>query len=230
MSTAFVVDGDNGEIFDMNYIRQFLLLSISFIMVGICVYADAAEMGCLAPSPTKLAGKDPFGPMTVRDLSDQEEQLLKTLFRSLSGTWIGTAESLLCRGIDNPSDKEIKKSTLRLAVESDHFGTTTTFLAHFYESQERVRHFETIRFFLKEHRLRVDSESGAGDIELIEITESRIRFLHRRIHAAARGAAVRKEFFINLAIDGHKCNYERLIYTQGRLTVRELWSLSKDDR
>ena len=64
----------------------------------------AGSADCLDPSPTVVAGKDPYAAIAVRGLTPLEHDTIKTLFKFLDGEWLGSASTLECRGLKDPDD------------------------------------------------------------------------------------------------------------------------------
>jgi hypothetical protein len=189
---------------------------------------SAAAFGaeCLSLSPTLQAGKNPYVAIVVRELAPDEKEILGRVFGSLPGSWKGSAESFFCRSAENPEDvaKDVESGKVRISVDYDGNLVMT---ADFYSDRDRTGRQEQLNLFRNDNRLRFDHDTGAGDVELIEISDARIAFLYRRVLQMGRGSS-RREHYFTLALDGGAITIDRKLYIQGKLSSGEVWRLKKE--
>ena len=182
---------------------------------------------CLDPSPTVAAGKDPYGAITVRELTGDEHKTIKALFKSLDGQWQGSASALQCRDLKDPQRNKRYLYTVKAEVEVDYFGNF--FLQKTLYSRERqTTHQEILRLYLADSHLRINSASTSGNVELIDVEKNRISFLYRLLlQSAAAGGSIRKEIFVVLTAGEQSFEIEQRTYSQGRLSDEQTWRFSR---
>ena len=182
---------------------------------------------CLDPSPTALAGEDPYGPIKARDLTQSELDQVKTLLQSLRGDWIGSGEALRCKSITNSKDKETVRYSLRGRINTDHFGNLVL-TADLQDVDQRVSHQEIFRLYLKDQRFRTEHDIGAGDVELKLLAANRIRFIWRIVIPAGKSrGSTRKEYDTTLAGNADNFSITRRIYTQGKYSGGYTWQFKR---
>ncbi len=192
-----------------------------------CLGGNVYGAECLDASPTIQAGKDPYTPVSVRDLTPTEQEAVKGLLTSLEGEWQGNAGDIYCRSIKDPKDQEVNRYTAKAKVEVDYYGNFFI-RVNLYSQQKRTSHQEVLRLYLTQKKLRVNSSSGYGDVELITASSTTIEFLYRLLLAIDKGkGSNRKEFFVALDWNGRNLTIRQQIYSQGRLSYEQHWQLSQ---
>jgi hypothetical protein len=182
---------------------------------------------CLEPSPSAKAGGDPFGPLSVRDLTRFELEQARALLQSLRGDWIGTGDALRCKSLENPLDHEKTWYTLRGRVNTDHFGNLVV-SADLYDIDQKISHQEIFRLYLKDRRLRHEDNGGAGDVELKLLSANQIQFLWRVVIPAGQTpGSTRKEYDITLTGDSEAFSIVRIVYTQAKFSSRSTWHFKR---
>lgn len=202
-------------------------LCAAALMVVSAVAAPAFAVECLEDSPTVQAGKDPYAPIHVRDLTAQEYNRILALFKSLQGQWKGTAKELFCPDLNDPSARKSEDFTVRANVTVDYFGN---FLLNMelYSQKQNATHSELMRFYLDQKRLRINTNSNAGDVELIDVGEHNIALLYRLLLQNDNGrGTTRKEFFVELTAGDRTFAVRQRIYSQGRLSDQKDWQLKR---
>ena len=171
---------------------------------------------CGAPSPTFQQGKTPFDEMEVRDLTAGERKMLERLFKSLEGDWEGEGEETQCRGSGDTVYQENEGFTLEAEAEYDPDGSLRI-ETDLRSPSQKTRHSEALTLYLADNKLRVDNDGGAGDIELVEVGSSRIRYIKRGvIFGASGGASLRQELFVTLSAGGGTFSIETMVFIQGK--------------
>lgn len=182
---------------------------------------------CLEPSPSAKAGSDPYGPLTVRDLTRSELEQTRALLQSLRGDWIGKGDALRCKSLEDPLDHERIRYTLRGRVNTDHFGNLVV-TADLYDIDQKISHQEIFRLYLKDRRLRHEDNGGAGDVELKLLDAHQIQFLWRVVIPAGQTpGSTRKEYDITLTGDSEAFSIVQIIYTQARFSSRYTWHFKR---
>lgn len=180
--------------------------------------APAWAQECLSLSPSIQAGKDPFAAIDVRELTAAEHEGLVRLFKSLAGDWQGQAETFFCRSTVDPADRIVEKLTAGAKVEVDHYGNLVLD-GELFNAAERTRADKDLHLFLNERRVRIDHDTGAGDVEIQTIADRGLSFFYRRVVPAGRtGGSARREYFFSLQVDGKRLNIEQTLYVQGKLS------------
>ena len=201
-----------------------LLLVVLALFTGMPWHCFA---GCLDPSPTVVGGDDPYAAIASRDLTPAERDTIKALFTSLDGEWRGSAHDLYCRGLKDPDDNRRYADTVKADVAVDHTGNFYLRMS-LYSPQKRSTRQEILRFYLIGKRLRVNSPSTAGDVELIDVQTNRLAFLYRLLlQSDTSKGSIRKEIFIALETGDNTFSVEQQIYSQGRLSAEKIWRLSR---
>ena len=203
----------------------FALVWALTVFPGIGAPAYGAQ--CLDDSPTVRAGKDPYAAIDARDLTQTEYHRIKSLFESLAGEWQGTATEFFCMDIKDPADKKTEQYTLKARVQVDYFGN---FLLNveLYSPREHVTHPELMRFYLDEKRLRINTRSDAGDVQLLAVEDQKIQFLYRLLLPGDDGkGTIHKEFFVLLSTGDNAFSIRQRIYSQGRLSSEQEWNFTR---
>lgn len=201
------------------------LLLTAAIGWALAAHGVSAE-SCLSPSPTVQNGGDPYGPINVRELTQEEHGTLEGLFKSLAGQWQGTSDTFFCRSSGNPEDVELGHETLKARIDVDRNGNL--FMdARFYSEDRRTSSLKQMWFYLKNRSLRYNNDNGTGDVELIEISENRLAFLFRRVLQHGYSGSSRQEYFLTLTkvMDGFRI--EENLYVQGRLSSGYTWQFKR---
>ena len=194
--------------------KMSLIVSAVVLCLSLIAVSQAFSYDCYATSPSFLGGNTPYDKVNVRDLTQSEQNMLATLFKSLTGRWEGDGDGVQCRGnVESPSIENLLFS-LHAEGKADIHGNLAlrTKVRSIYD---KIHHNELIRFFLVDNRLRFDDEASAGDVELIELAKDRVKFLQR-----FRGGpgTVHREVFISLITARDTFIIEKTIYTQGHFT------------
>jgi hypothetical protein len=169
---------------------------------------------CYSPSPSFLGGSTPYDKLNVRDLTQPEQNMLAALFKSLTGRWEGSGDGVQCRGrVDSPSPEPLLFS-IQAEGKADHHGNLAL-KTKVRSIADKTHQIEVISFFLVDDKLRFDNEASAGDVEIIEIAQNRVKFLQR-----GRGGpgTVHREVFISMITTSNTFIIEKKVYTQGRFT------------
>ncbi|MBI5552637.1 MAG: hypothetical protein HY911_14110 [Desulfobacterales bacterium] len=173
---------------------------------------------CLSLSPSIQAGKDPFAAIEPRDLTAAEHEGLVRLFKSLAGNWQGRADTFFCRSTADPADRIVEKLAAGAKVEVDYYGNLVMDGELFNEA-DRTRADKDLYLYLNNRRLRIDHDTGAGDVEIQNISERGLSFFYRRVVATgSTGGSARREYFFSLHVEGKRMQIEQTIYVQGKLS------------
>jgi hypothetical protein len=194
----------------------------------ILVLSSSAAFGaeCLSLSPTLQAGKNPYVQIIVRDLTLEEHKSLERMFRSMAGKWSGGAETFFCTSAENAADIDKDLETGNVLIALDYEGTLSMSAA-FYSARKKARRQELLNLYPNNRRLRFNHDTGAGDVELIGITDTTISFLYRRVLTVGRGSS-RREHFFALSFGGDTITIDQKLYIQGKLSSVEIWRLKKE--
>jgi hypothetical protein len=199
-----------------------LLCAVALVAV-FAINAPARAAECLEDSPTVQAGKDPYAPIHVRDLTPEEYNRILTLFKSLQGQWKGTAREFFCLDLNDPTAKKSEDFTVKADVTVDYFGNFLLEMT-LYSQKQNATHSELMRFYLDQKRLRINTNSNAGDVELLGLSEQSIALLYRLLLQNDNGkGSTRKEFFVELTASDQTFAIRQRIYSQGRLSYEKDW-------
>ncbi|MBT8341229.1 MAG: hypothetical protein HKP58_00990 [Desulfatitalea sp.] len=208
----------------MRYVSQNIswhgVAAVAAWVLVFCGPLDARQ--CLSPSPTLQKGEDPYGPIASRELTPSEHEQLVRLFKSLAGDWAGAAASFFCASAWNPDDVEHRRETIKARVQVDR-GGNLQMAAELYSERERSSHQKHLRFYLNPNQLRLNNDNGTGDVELIEVADTRIAFLYRRMLPGAGGSSIRQEYFFTLEKDADGFRIEEMLFVQGKLSSGYTW-------
>ena len=120
------------------------------------------------------------------------------LFKSLQGEWKCTAREFFCPDLNDPSARKSEDFTIKANVTVDYFGNFLLEM-ELYSQKQNATHSEVMRFYLDQKRLRINTSSSAGDVELIGVGEHKIALLYRLLLQNDNGrGTTRKEFFVEL--------------------------------
>ncbi len=204
-------------------IRSIWLMVLLWSYMMSAVSADQ----CLDPSPSIAAGKKLSDNISVRELTDTEYQQVKELLSTLNGDWKGDATEIRCNMMD-VNDQDVGQ----YAVKADakyHRSANLLIDAELKSAKQRTTHQETLRFYLTDKLLRINHDTGMGDVELIEVNENGFELRHRsRVQNAGNAGGIYNEFFYRLEAESGSLSVFRKIYTQGRLSSKYAWRLRRN--
>ncbi len=186
-------------------------------LVWVTAATPAPAQECLSPSPSLKAGKDPYAAVNSRDLTPAEHEGLVRLFKSLAGDWQGRADTFFCRSASDPADRIVEQLTAAAKVEVDYYGNLVLD-GELFNAADRTRADRDLHLFLNNRRLRVDHDTGAGDVEIQSVSESGFSCVYRRVAASGATGSSRREYFFSLQVDGNRLSIEQTIYVQGKLS------------
>jgi hypothetical protein len=207
---------------------RWLSIGAFILLVAVLpVQSSPASDRCLEPSPAARAGSDPYGPLTIRDLTAPELEQTRVLLQSLRGDWIGRGDALRCTSLEDPLEHEQTRYTLRARVNTDHYGNLVV-TNDLYDIDRKISHQEIFRLYLKDRRLRYEDNGGAGDIELKQLSAQRIHFLWRVVIPAGQTTgSTRKEYDISLSGDSEAFSIVQRIYTQAEFSSGSRWHFKR---
>jgi hypothetical protein len=189
----------------------FWAVLIGFSLISAC---QVFSYDCFAPSPSFSGDQTPYDKLNVRDLTQSEQSMLATLFKSLTGRWQGDGDGVQCRGsVDSPSIEHFLYS-IQAEGKADYYGNLEL-KTKIHSITDKTNQTELIRFFLIDNKLRFDNDASAGDVELIELAKNKVKFLQR-----GRGGpgTLHREVFISLIAAMDTFTIEKKLYTQGHFT------------
>jgi hypothetical protein len=184
---------------------------------------------CFDRSPALLAGKGLFAPVVPRDLTPTEQAFVRRTFQSLDGDWKGQGDEIQCKSTTDSSDREETLYDLRAAAETD--GDSKLLLKlDIYDIQNQTSYQMPFRLYLSTMRLRYEHDGDAGDVELLALDSSEIKFIYRvSIRGRSRGGTpMRKAFVISLITKENAFAVHRDIYTRGKLTTKWRWRFQRE--
>jgi hypothetical protein len=191
-----------------------VLFSAVCLCLTLVAASQALSYDCFATSPSFLGGNTAYDALNVRDLTQTEQNMLATLFKSLTGRWEGDGDGVLCGGnVDSPTI-ENRLFSLQAEGKADYRGSLALRMK-VRSISDKTHQIELARFFLVDNKLRFDHEASAGDVEFINLAKDRVKFLQR-----FRGGpgTVHREVFISLIAAKSTFIIEKTIYTQGQFT------------
>lgn len=199
-----------------------------FALVGsLALVSISSAQQCLSPSPTTLAGGRSYDPIKDRELTREELGTLQILLKSLNGEWRGVSDTFFCMSISDPDDVERGQLTIKAKVRVDRYGNLLMD-AELYNPENRSGHQQTLRLYLNNKRLRIDHDTGAGDVELIEVSDQKIAFLYRRVNPTGKSTgSSRSEIFFTLSTSERSLTIEQQIYVQAKLSSGYAWRLKR---
>lgn len=192
------------------------------LIAALIVASNVSAQDCFADSPSLADGQSPSDPIIVRELSRSEHDHLERLFKSLSGKWEGRAEDMECKGgIDSPSINRTSY-TIKAQAKTNRNGDIRLETELFSE-ERRTSHTEVTEFYLSDQKLRHEMDSGGGDVQLIEITKDRVKFLKRgNFSGGWYGGNTKREIFVSLSVGRNSFSIESRFYIQGRFTLHRV--------
>jgi hypothetical protein len=99
----------------------------------------------------------------------------------------------------------------------------------FYSAKEHTHQQEALRLYLNERYLRINYDSGIGDLELIDVSEEKIdlRYLIR-VQNRANAGGIYIEYFYRIEKSPSGFTVHQDIYTQGRLSAKYDWRFRRN--
>lgn len=201
-----------------------ILRNIFLFLFFLAINAHAQD--CFAPSPTTQDNGSMSSEIKSREISKSEYQELTSFFKYLNRDWAGIGKEVLCKGRKEEPYKEINDYNISAETTMNYQGKFT-FKFNLYDSIKRTTSYKNYDLFLTEKFLRADSDSGAGDIELIEISENTIRYRQRSIHGGMRGVPRQEEVFTTIQRTPNGFKLIKIFYHQGLFSGENRWHLVK---
>jgi hypothetical protein len=196
-----------------------------WISLGMASAGSAAQ--CHDLSPTIKAGRKFTEPNAGKALTGMQYQQIKALFESLEGDWVGDATQITCDSADS-EDQEIDAFTIDAEAKMDRSGE---FLlrGEFYSAKEHTHQQEALRLYLNERYLRINYDSGIGDLDLIDLSEDKIdlRYLIR-VQNRGNAGGIYNEYFYRIEKSPSGFTVHQDIYTQGRLSAKYDWRFRRN--
>jgi hypothetical protein len=182
---------------------------------------------CHDLSPTIKAGRKFTSPNAAKALTGAQYRQIKALLESLEGDWVGDATQATCTSADS-NDQEIETFTIDAEAK---MGWSSDFLlrAEFYSPKEHTHQQETLRLYLNERYLRINYDSGIGDLELIDVSEDKLEWRYLiRVQNRGNAGGIYIEYFYRIAKSPGAFTVHKDIYTQGRLSATYDWRFSRN--
>lgn len=198
-------------------------------IVVVCLAAVPLSVAaCLDQSPTQLADKRLDHPIAPRDLTQSEHAIVQQMLKSLEGYWKGQGEEVRCKSSSDPSDQYVYPYKLKGDARTDYYGNLFLKVDQ-YDLENRTRHHDVFRLYLKQMRFRYENDGGSGDVELLAVTTSEIKFIYRTTTPRGRkpGQRIPKEFHITLTAAANRFAIQRVTYTRGILTGKISWRFQR---
>jgi hypothetical protein len=196
-----------------------------WIVLGMASAGSGAQ--CHDLSPTIKAGRKFTAPNAAKALTGAEYRQIKALLESLEGDWVGDATQATCRSADS-EDQEIEAFTIDAEAKMDRSGE---FLlrGEFYSAKEHTHQQEALRLYLNERYLRINYDSGIGDLDLIDLSEDKIdlRYLIR-VQNRGNAGGIYNEYFYRIEKSPSGFTVHQDIYTQGRLSAKYDWRFRRN--
>ncbi len=197
------------------------------LWIGLGMASAGSAAQCHDLSPTIKAGRKFTSPNAAKAPTGSQYQQIRALFESLEGDWVGDATEVTCNLADS-EDEEIAAFTIDAEVE---MGRTGDFLleAEFYSAKEHTHHQEALRLYLNERYLRINYDSGIGDLELIDVSEDKIELRYLiRVQNRANAGGIYNEYFYRIEKSPGGFAIHQDIYTQGRLSAKYDWRFRRN--
>lgn len=197
----------------------------SMLMVILLLFtaASADALNCFDRSPTTKDKQNPYPPLKIRELTEEENAFLEASFKSLHGDWQGTGEYEVCRGTYDSPEQEITRYNLRARLETDHYGSLTMRVEA--KAVRGVSSLENFTVYLSGNELRAGDYTDRGQVELIEVSPTSVTYRQLEL---TQGVALKRETFTTMRMSPAALSIERTFYFQGRLVGRKIWRLAKD--
>jgi hypothetical protein len=191
-----------------------------WIGLGMAFAGSAAQ--CHDLSPTIKVGRKFTSPNAAKVLTGTEYQQIKALLESLEGDWVGDATQVTCDSADS-EDQEIDAFTIDAEAK---MGWSGEFLlrGEFHSAKEHTHQQETLRLYLNKRYLRINYDSGIGDLELIDVSEDKIELRYLiRVQNRGNAGGIYNEYFYRIEKSPSGFTVHQDLYTQGRLSAKYDW-------
>ena len=212
--------------------RRFIYLGLGIFSIFLLLTSphNALAVECFSSPPSVVNGRAVLEPVKARDLVDGEFQSLEELLQSLSGRWTGTAEVEVCRDTKDGIITENEEFSIESKID---FRQRSEFSinSNFSSLKKGTKNKDAIYLCLDRRRLATVCNVSVSDIELITATKDKLEYVQKTFKRPNRlvgevGADKVREAIIGIQkTDDTSFTIERLIYLQGKLTIRETWQL-----
>ncbi len=180
---------------------------------------------CFSDSPSVVNGELVIEPVKVRQLTHNEQNIVRSILKSLSGEWNGISSGYLCYG--TKQKPRTKPDNYTIKAKGKEGSSNAVIKAELYDTNKKSTHNEMLRLILNGSLLRVDAHSSVGDIDVKSITPNSITFLQQHRTLAASGGSIFREIVRSITVYDATLNINHKVYTQGVLSSESTWSLSR---
>ena len=99
----------------------------------------------------------------------------------------------------------------------------------FYSPKEHTHHQEVLRLYLNENYLRINYDSGIGDLELIDVSDDKIELRYLiRVQNRGNAGGIYNEYFYRIEKSPSGFTVHQDLYTQGRLSATYDWRFRRN--
>lgn len=209
---------------------RFLILGLSSILCVLNFAYNAKALDCYSESPSVAEGRSVFERVRPRDLADGEHQDIEELLQRLAGKWAGTVEVESCRDMEEEVVTETEEYSVESRIDWRRSGEFSI-ISSLSSEAKRSKHQNRLYLCLNRQRLATVCNLAVSNIELITAAKDELVYVQKTSNRPNRlygevGSDKVRETITTIQKNGDSSfTLVKLIYFQGKLTVKETWQL-----
>lgn len=198
------------------------LISTLFFIVPITVNAAP----CFSSSPSIKHDIDIYEPIQATELTPEQHDLVKQMFKRMIGRYTGTTQSEYCKGNVDAVDVQRTEYDADVDVESMlNDGIEISYQLHSHEEKKRIQ--DALSLYLSATRLGITENTAVGDIQILNLTRNFLVYLRKYVVRTVAGGAIAREEVRSFAIYDRSLMMEYLEYSNGLLAQKMTWTLER---
>lgn len=202
------------------YFSQYLLL----LLLLLPMVASAAN--CFSPSPSIKQNIDIYEPIQATELSREQNEMVSQIFKRITGSWVGTTTSIICKGTLDAIDEKSTEYDAEVEIETLlRNGIKISNQLHSRQDRKKVQ--DTLQLYLSKQRLGITENSAVGDVQIVNLTRNFLVYLRKFVVRTVAGSAIATEEIRSLAIYDHRLMMEYLVFSNGLLAEKMTWTLQR---
>ncbi len=160
----------------------------------------------------------------ARKLTEDEIEVLATLFKGLAGRWRGKNESYSCHGNESSPRKRHENYWVEANIQQK-FSRELVFEAELRSTEPGTSKRVNFEFELRDQWLRISGTSNLDQIEISKLDANHLSFSRVYWRHTKRGGTVMLEERLLISLDKEKLVIEMIKYNQGSLSEVSTWKL-----
>lgn len=189
----------------------------------------AAE--CFESSPAKIRGIPLTAEINIRNITDDEYQILNRLIKGMAGFWNGTASEISCTGTAAVPREDKQEYQVHVYAATRYMPVEDTLALKFRANWDGVTRNsskqQNFRFLLTREKLRLDKNTPAGDVNTIKIADNFLVISKKNNVRNRTGGIIVEELVRTYRLTYNTLSIDYYFYSNGLMVSRSMWELKR---